>query len=92
MASLAYRRLYEMNKIEARKELVKTYQETGSISATARLWNTSRQVMIPGPKRRRAKRQIPPPTSFPPSDAGRDFVRKQALADADSLFTLAGKG
>jgi hypothetical protein len=36
MASLAYRRLYEMNKIEARKELVKTYQETGSISATAR--------------------------------------------------------
>jgi hypothetical protein len=65
MASLAYRRLYKMNKVEARKELIKTYQETGSISATARLWNTSRQVMIPGPKRRRAKRQIPPSTSFP---------------------------
>jgi hypothetical protein len=30
MANLAYKRLYEMNKVEARKELIKTYQETSA--------------------------------------------------------------
>jgi DNA invertase Pin-like site-specific DNA recombinase len=57
MASLAYRRLYEMNKVEARKELIKTYQETGSISATARLWNTSRQVVRKWVRRYQAQKE-----------------------------------
>lgn len=45
MADLAYREVYAMNRVEARHYLVQTYQETGSISATARLWHTSRQVV-----------------------------------------------
>lgn len=45
MAELAYREVYAMNAIEARKQLVRTYQQVGSISATARLWHTSRQVV-----------------------------------------------
>ena len=45
MPELAYRRLYSMNPIEARKLLVETYQRTGSISETARIWGTSRQVV-----------------------------------------------
>jgi len=45
MPELAYRRLYAMNPIEARKLLVETYQRTGSISETARIWGTSRQVV-----------------------------------------------
>jgi transposase-like protein len=57
MASLAYRKLYKMNKVEARKELIKTYQETGSISATARLWNTSRQVVRKWVRRYQAQKE-----------------------------------
>jgi len=34
-----------MNKIEARRRLVKTYEQTGSIRATARIWKTSPQVV-----------------------------------------------
>jgi putative transposase len=45
MAELAYREVYAMNRVEARKQLLRTYQETGSISETARLWHTSRQVV-----------------------------------------------
>ena len=45
MAELAYREVYAMNRLEARKQLVRTYLETGSVSATARLWHTSRQVV-----------------------------------------------
>ena len=37
--------LCHMNQIEARKHLVETYQKTGSISATSRLWHTSRNVV-----------------------------------------------
>jgi transposase len=57
MANLAYRRLYEMNKVEARKELIKTYQETGSISVTARMWNTSRQVVRKWVRRYQAQKE-----------------------------------
>jgi transposase len=46
-----------MNKVEARKELIKTYQETGSISATARLWNTSRQVVRKWVRRYQAQKE-----------------------------------
>ena len=45
MADLAYREVYAMNRVEARHHLVRTYQETGSIRATARRWCTSRQVV-----------------------------------------------
>ena len=37
MADLAYREVYAMDRVEARKRLVQTYRETGSISQTARL-------------------------------------------------------
>ena len=45
MAELAYREVYAMNRVEARKRLLRTVQETGSIRQTARLWHTSRQVV-----------------------------------------------
>ena len=45
MAELAYRQVYIMNSVEARKQLVTTYQETRSIRKTARQWHTSRQVV-----------------------------------------------
>ncbi|MBC7262787.1 MAG: helix-turn-helix domain containing protein [Chloroflexi bacterium] len=45
MADLAYREVYLMNQIEARKHLIQTFQETGSLSETARRWHTSRQVV-----------------------------------------------
>ena len=45
MADLAYREVYAMDRVEARKHLGQTYRETGSISKTARLWHTSRQVV-----------------------------------------------
>ena len=45
MADLAYREVYTMNQVQARKLLVRTYQETGNISETARRWHTSRQVV-----------------------------------------------
>ncbi len=45
MGDLAYREVYAMNRVQARKHLLQTYQETGSISETARRWHTSRQVV-----------------------------------------------
>jgi transposase len=45
MADVAYREVYAMNTVEARKCLIETFQETGSIGATARRWHTSRQVV-----------------------------------------------
>jgi transposase len=45
MAELAYWEVYTMNRFEARKRLVQTYQETGSIRKTAHIWHTSRQVV-----------------------------------------------
>ncbi len=45
MPDLAYGEVYRMNKLEARKRLVQTYLETGSIAETARQWHTSRQVV-----------------------------------------------
>jgi transposase len=45
MADMAYREVYAMNAVEARKRLIETYQQTGSIRATARCWQTSRQVV-----------------------------------------------
>jgi hypothetical protein len=50
MADLAYRIVYATNRVEARIHLVYTYQETASLSETARRWRTSRHVVrkMPG--------------------------------------------
>lgn len=45
MAQLAYWEVYRMNPVEARKRMMETYQETGSIRETARRWMTSRNVV-----------------------------------------------
>jgi transposase len=45
VAELAYREVYTMNSVEARKLLIKTYHETKSIRKTARMWKTSRHVV-----------------------------------------------
>ena len=45
MADMAYREVYTMNPVEARKRLIRTFQETGNISETARRWHTSPQVV-----------------------------------------------
>jgi len=45
MANLAYREVYTMNPTETRKLLIKAYHETKSISKTARMWKTSRNVI-----------------------------------------------
>ena len=45
MADLAYGEVYAMNPVKARKRLVQTYQETGSIRKTASLWGTSRRIV-----------------------------------------------
>jgi transposase len=37
--------MYRMNRSEARRQLVQTYQRTGSLAQTARLWQTSRAVV-----------------------------------------------
>ncbi len=42
---LPYQEVYTMNKTEARRLLIQTYLRTGSIAQTARLWQTSRQVV-----------------------------------------------
>lgn len=44
MAELAYREVYSMNKIAARRRLIQTYKQTGGIRATAHIWKTSPQV------------------------------------------------
>jgi len=45
MAELAYREVYAMNRVEARRRLIETYQITRNYSETARRWHTSRHVM-----------------------------------------------
>ena len=45
MPKLAYREVYAMNRIEARRRLIATYEQTGSYSETAREWHTSRHVV-----------------------------------------------
>jgi len=45
VADVAYREVYAMNNVEARKALIQTRQETKSPSATAKEWLTSRQLV-----------------------------------------------
>lgn len=42
---ISYQEVYRMNLIQARLGLVRSYQQSGSIAATAREWHTSRQVV-----------------------------------------------
>ncbi len=51
MAERAYWEVHAINPIEARKQIVLTYLRLGSISATARLWRTSQQVVRKGVSR-----------------------------------------
>ncbi len=55
MADLAYREVYTMNPIEARKLLIKTYHETKSIRKSARMWKTSRNLVRRWVRRLHAK-------------------------------------
>ena len=45
MADLAYREVYRMTTPEARKKMIETYHETGSIRATALKWRTTRHTV-----------------------------------------------
>ena len=45
MADVAYRTVHAMSTVQARKLLIQTYEQTQSISETARRWRTSRQVV-----------------------------------------------
>ena len=45
MPELAYGRVYAMNPVEARRLLIETYEQTGSLSETARVWQTSRHLV-----------------------------------------------
>jgi transposase len=42
---ISYKESYAMNPKETRRKLVESYIATGSISQTARLWHTSRNVV-----------------------------------------------
>jgi len=45
MPALAYGRVFAMSDVGARRLLIEAYDETGSLSETARRWQTSRQVV-----------------------------------------------
>lgn len=42
---ILYQKMWQIDKLQARKELIKTYKETGSIKKTAILWRISRNVV-----------------------------------------------
>ncbi|MBC7189630.1 helix-turn-helix domain containing protein, partial [Candidatus Aerophobetes bacterium] len=50
-----YQEIQKMKRVEARKKLIKTYERTGSISKTAKLWGTSRSVVRKWLKRYKEK-------------------------------------
>ena len=82
MAELAYREVYTMNRKEARRHLVHTYEQTQNYSQTARQWHTSRQASaraqpsggaqmgppLPGPGGSQFARSLSPPPPLPTSD------------------------
>jgi transposase len=45
MPELAYWEVYAMNRVDARRHLILTYERTGSLSETARQWQTSRHIV-----------------------------------------------
>ena len=50
-----YQEMYKMKAVEARKRVIKTYEETKSIRKTAKLWGTSRLVVRKWLKRYKEK-------------------------------------
>jgi len=42
---ILYKKMWGIDKLEARKMLIESYQKTGSIKKTAYLWGTSRNVV-----------------------------------------------
>ena len=42
---ILYQEMHKIERIEARKRLVRTYQETGSVRRTAKVWETPRSVV-----------------------------------------------
>lgn len=48
---LSYQKLYQLNPLEARKELLKTLEQTKNLSQTARIWQTSTKVVRKWKKR-----------------------------------------
>lgn len=45
MAELAYREVHTVNRVEAKRRLVQSYQRTRNYTETARLWHTSRHLV-----------------------------------------------
>jgi len=42
---ISYQKMYQIDKLKAREMIVETYQKTGSVKMTAKLWKTSRNVV-----------------------------------------------
>jgi len=42
---ILYKKMWGIDKLEARKMLIESYQKTGSIKKAAYLWGTSRNVV-----------------------------------------------
>jgi len=42
---ISYQRMYQIDKLKTREMIVETYQKTGSVKMTAKLWKTSRNVV-----------------------------------------------
>ena len=57
MPELAYREVYAVNRVEARRYLIQTYERTGDYSETARQWYTSRHVVRRWARRYREPRE-----------------------------------
>ena len=55
MAESAHGEVGSMNRLEARRRLVQTRQETGSFSETARRWSSSRHLVRKWVRRRSLK-------------------------------------
>jgi len=55
---ILYKKMWKIDKLEARKSLVETYLKTGSIKKTACLWHTSRNLVRKWVKRYREKKEM----------------------------------
>ena len=42
---ILYKKMWKIDKLEARKMIIESYQKAGSIKETAYLWGTSRNVV-----------------------------------------------
>jgi hypothetical protein len=80
ISRLAYRGLYTVNPVEARKLLIETYEETGSLSDTARRWETSRHVVSKWVRRYEAE-VGPRPVAASSSQSPADTVGDRAASD-----------